>query len=193
MKELSAVKKAARGDRQALGMLFEQYRGYVYAIAWKITMNNEDALDVTQEVFEKLMESIQTYKGEGAFRSWIGSVTARTAISLTRKSQRNHETAVEPKILQDQRRDEVQNRFPHPVKALEKKERIAMVEDAVRTLTPQQRAVFLMRFKLDLSTMEIAKNLYIPPGQVRSQLSQAVSRLRDKFSNENVKFIRKEG
>lgn len=57
-------------------MLVECYRNYSYAISYQITLHEQDALDVTQQVFLRLVERIGSFNGRGAFRAWLGALTA---------------------------------------------------------------------------------------------------------------------
>lgn len=60
---------AAEGDQQAFGVLFERYRKFVYSLAYRVVLNMEDALDISQAVWMKVSVRIGQFDGHGTFRS----------------------------------------------------------------------------------------------------------------------------
>lgn len=169
---------AARGDRDSLAALYEQYKRMVYTIAYKITLNEEDALDATQNVFARLVEKIGLYKGQGAFRSWLATLAAHEAMNLMRRPSRSRETATDPGILTAAIEEKNEQVGGNPQNNIETQEQRNLVESALRELSPQQRAIFTLRWREDISPKEIAERLGIPAGQVRTQLCFAISRIR---------------
>jgi RNA polymerase sigma factor (sigma-70 family) len=168
------AKQAAHGSIESLGILFERYRKFVYSIAWKITLNEEDAMDVTQNVFEKIFQKIGTFKARGCFRSWIAAIAGNEANNLLRMKHHKMEVPTQTDILET---------FPEQKGAsitdfLDHKQKIRIVENVMQRLSPQQRTVLTLRFKQDMSPMEISKYLGIPSNQVRSQICQALIRIR---------------
>lgn len=175
MEDETLAKCAAQENAEALSIIFERYRIFVYSIAWKITLNEEDALDATQNVFEKLLGKIGTFKGKGAFRSWIASIATREAIDLLRKKRHKMEVPSENHIMEA---------FPESngstiMDVLDHKQKMRIVENAMQQISPQQRTVLTLRFKQDLSPSEISEHLGIPSHQVRSQICQALVRIRN--------------
>jgi RNA polymerase sigma-70 factor (ECF subfamily) len=171
---------AASGDEDAFREIVERYRRYIYTIAWKILLHEEDALDITAEVMAILAEHIGSWNGSGTFKAWLATITAREAISLSRRAQRKHETPTNPATL-----DEVgfsvngQEAFKSPRAELALKEQRKLVTEAMIALTPQQRAIFWLRWKESLQPREIAERLDLKPSQVRVQLHRAIGRIRE--------------
>lgn len=168
------AKQATQGNMAALCILFERYRKLVYSIAWKITLNEEDAMDVVQNVFEKILGKIGTFKAAGSFRSWIAVIAANEAQNLLRKKHHKMEVPIQSDIL---------DTFPEKKSAsiadvLEHEQKMNIVEHAMQCLSPQQRTVLILRFKQDMSPLEISEHLGISSNQVRSQICQALVRVR---------------
>jgi len=166
--------RAAKGDREAFSLLFSRWKRYVYSIAWKITLNEEDALDATQEVFAKLVSRLGQFKGSGFFRSWLGTIATRETLNLLRKPHRKRERPLDPILLESKG-----SHTGNPRTRIEKKEKRQLVEKAMEQLSPQQRAILTLGMKEDQSPGEIAIALGIPAKQVRSQLCRAVARIRE--------------
>ena len=91
---------AANGDQEAFALLAQHYRRYIYAIAYRISLNEEDALDIGQNVLLRLARKIGQFKGSGSFRGFLATMTAREAINFTRHRSRQHETTMEPSDIE---------------------------------------------------------------------------------------------
>lgn len=174
--ELAAA--AAQGDQQAFALLVERYRPYIYTIAYKITLDQEDALDVTQNVMLRLVQRIGSFQGQGAFRSWLAAIAANEACN-SRRSPHRQEVAAETEelaqILDDQTARQQQ---PGPREAYEMRQRRELVGRAVAELSPQQRAIIILTVKEDMKPKEVAQRLGLAENQTRSQLHRALVRLR---------------
>ena len=83
--ELSLVKKAASGDKQAFQVLVERYQARVYYVALNIMKNHEDAEEVLQEAFVKAYFAISKFKGESSFYTWLYRIVRNMAIDVKRK------------------------------------------------------------------------------------------------------------
>jgi RNA polymerase sigma-70 factor (ECF subfamily) len=169
---------AARGDQEAFALLVERYRRYIYAIAYRIALNEDDALDITQNVFVRLVEKIGAFRGRGPFRAWLATIASREALSHLRRPARRREAATEPDALERLADHRGASRSGDVRQALDDAYRRRQVEEAMMTLSPQQRAIFALRLKEDMPPREIARQLGLPPRQVRSQLHRAIARLR---------------
>jgi RNA polymerase sigma-70 factor (ECF subfamily) len=175
---------AAGGDQSAFETLVARYRGLIYAIAYRITLNVEDALDVTQNVMVKMVEKIGDFEGRGSLRGWIATIAARESMNHHRRPGRR-ERAAEPAAIEAL----IENQGTVEKNArdlLEEKQRRAMVERAMACASPQQRAIFALRFMEGLGPKEIAERLELPAAQVRSQLHRAIARIREAVAKEIV-------
>jgi len=178
LEDTQLARSAAEGDQDAFAVLVGRYRRLVYAIAYKIVLDEQDALDVAQSVFLRLAEKIGNFRGEGTFRGWVSAITARMAIDHLRRKGRRREVPGDPEMVE---------RIPAPASpgsgnprtVLDRKMRMEVVERAVRDLAPQQRAVFVLRFREGMMPKEIGERLGIPGRQVRSQLHRALAKIRE--------------
>lgn len=179
--ELAAA--AADGDQRAFATLAERYRRYIYSIAWRIVLNEDEALDIAQEVLLKLARRIGQWRGEGSFKSWLGAMASRTALDELRRPGRR-ETPVDPQGWTESGEIEVVagGRAPSPLEAAAATERRSLITKAMSALTEQQRAILILRLDEELKPMEIAERLNLKPAQVRSQLSRAVARLKQELA-----------
>jgi len=165
---------AARGDQEAFEALFERYKRYVYKLSYKIAFNEEDALDITQNVFAKVALRIGQFDGRGTFRAWLATTTAREAIDFIRSPGRR-EVPVDPTTLWEVIEP---GKERSPRAQYEQTEERQRVEQAMRQLSPQQRAILGLQLLEDLGPKDIAKRLELPPRQVRSQLHRGIKKLK---------------
>ncbi len=177
---------AAAGDERAFATLVERYRGYIHAIAWRIVLDEEEALDIAQETLIKLSRSIGQWQGRGSFRAWLGAIASRTALDQRRRPGRR-ERPTDPQSFPEPgagRMVAMAATVRSPVELLVAEERREQVTAAMGRLTPQQRAIFQLRLGEEMLPGEIAERLGIPARQVRSQLSRAIARLREELAEE---------
>ncbi len=80
---------ARNGDRGAFGELVERHYDFIYRIAWRWAGNRSDAEDITQDVCVRLGKAIRSFKGEGAFTTWLYAMTLNVARDLKRKEKRD--------------------------------------------------------------------------------------------------------
>lgn len=201
MDDRTLASAAAQGDETAFEALVERYRRYIYTIAWKITLHEDDALDVTQDVLALLAERIGQWRGEGPLRAWLAAIAARAALDFLRRQRRHPEEVLDPAALELAMnggagadaggRNRAGNREAghglgwsslasvNPRAEAERNERREMVGAAMGALSPQQRTIFWLRWKEELGPGEIADRLGLAPGQVRVQLHRAIERLRE--------------
>lgn len=83
------IGRARSGDRDAFGELVERHYDFVYRIAWRWAGNRSDAEDIAQDVCVRLGQAIRSFKGEGAFTTWLYAMTLNVARDLKRKTGRD--------------------------------------------------------------------------------------------------------
>lgn len=177
MEDQDLAEAAAKGDEQAFAILFARYRRYLYTLAYRVALDSEAALDITQNVWIKVAERIGQFDGRGTFRSWLASIAVREAIDHRRSPSRREE-ATEPEDLDDLSNQRDPGHATDARTQLNQCQERDWVEGAMRSLSPQQRAILALQLMEDLGPQEIAERLGLPDKQVRSQLRRAIVRLR---------------
>lgn len=177
------VRLAIRGDETAWTSLVEKYRLYGYRLAWRVTFNDDDALDAVQEMLVKMSTQLPSYKGTGSLRSWLATIVIREATNICRRRGK-YPISIKPEHL-TQAADQNSAHETHPGEALDFQRQLKQVHQAMSLLSPQQRAILLMALESDMTPAEIALELDLPANQVRSQQARAISRLRDFLNPSN--------
>ena len=175
--DIVLVERAVRGDEKAFQLLIERHRHAMYRIAYKITLHEDDALDVCQCVYLKLTDHLIQFHPSGSFKSWLATVTARTAIDFVRKAKRR-EIFIEPQELEILAESMMTEENPSSFDALTGDDELQRIQTAMKHLSSQQRAIFALRFEEELPLKEIAERLGIPNQQIRVQLCRAVKKLK---------------
>ena len=152
----------------------------VYNTALGYVQNMEDAEEVMQDVFVEIHQSLKTFRGESALKTWIYRITINKSLDFLKYKKRKKRFSPFISILSS---DSIEPGFDtpdfnHPGVLLENKERAAILFKAINTLPEMQRTVFLLAKLEDLGNMEIAEILNKKPGAIESLLSRAKENLK---------------
>lgn len=182
------VLAAKQGDTQAFEQLILQNQSKVYNLAYRMTGNSEDALDVSQEAFIKAWQALPNFKGESSFSTWMYRLTSNCAIDLLRKHKRKPHSSLTTNYLEDEEGSELQipdQRFD-PSHALQHKELGDAIEKGLRLLPPHHRDVLIMREIDGLSYHEISTTLALDLGTVKSRIARGRMALRKFLTKEHM-------
>jgi RNA polymerase sigma-70 factor (ECF subfamily) len=159
------------GRREALADLFRRYRKDVYQIAFRYSNNADDALEITQEVFAKLLESLETFRRGSRFYTWLYRVAVNQSIDFLRRRKRR---AAAPLQGEEYR---TRDAGADPVKRAERSELAERLHEALGRLSDKHRAVLVLHSLENLSYREIAQVVGCSIGTVMSRLFYARRRL----------------
>ena len=154
------VALAVAGDIRAFERLVERHRDTVYRVAARVT-GDGDADDVTQDTFLRAYHRLDRYRGNGAFRAWVLQIAHNTAVST---AGRQPVGAISLSELED---DPPAAPAGTPADQVEGRERRRRLDVKVKGLSPQHRAVLVLRDIEGLSYDEIASVTDTPVGSVR--------------------------
>jgi RNA polymerase sigma-70 factor, ECF subfamily len=166
------AQRAAAGEREAFEVLYHRHFRRVYALCLRMTANQNEAEDLTQEVFTQLWRKIGSFRGESAFTTWLHRLTINYVLMHFRKRKSRPEFTSEDEETPEQIVRCTENPETMPVI-----DRIAL-ERAIAQLAPGYRTVFVLHDVEGLEHEEIAQALGISPGTSKSQLHKARLNLR---------------
>ena len=151
----------------------------VYNTALTIVQQEEDAEDVAQEVFVQVYQSIEGFKGEAKFSTWLYRITLSKAMDHERRKKRKKRFAF-VKSLFGEANEALINLpdFNHPGVSLDNKEKAAILFKAMNTLPDNQRIAFILNKVEGLSYQEISEVLETTVSAVESLLHRAKANLR---------------
>ena len=162
------VRRSQKGDSRAFGILVTKYHTRIFAMVRQIVRHEHDAWDVIQEVFLKAWQSIHQFQGRSSFYTWLYRITMNLAISSLRRKAR----------FQDVELDEAMpSSLACPGLNYQRAEIREHVHAAIAKLSPEHRAVIVMKDLEDLHYHEIAQVLNLSMGTVMSRLFHARRKL----------------
>lgn len=176
------VRDVLAGKSERFEELFGLYHGLVYGMAWNLTGNYEDALDVTQECFLRTYRALCSWKGKAKFSTWLHRIAVNTAIDYIRREAKHHSQRIESG--NDEELDKeiecisqgVESQTP--LTKLQQKELRLRIFRAVGQLKGRQRRCFILRYFADLSIKEVAGIVGCGEGTAKRHLFRARERLR---------------
>ena len=162
----SVIVACQRGDRDALRLLFEEYKDRVYSIAlYSLSGNEAAAADVTQQVFLKLISRISQFRGDAEFATWLYRLVVNTCWDERRKERRLVQFA-EFGVVKNSRRE------PSQTTRYAQHELSEHVQAAIAELSPKLRLPILLKYIEGFSYEEIAAVLDCSKGTVASRLNR---------------------
>ena len=172
------VKTAIAGREASFEELVRRYQRPIAAYVYRMVGDYDSALDLTQEVFIKVYNSLARYRSEFKFSTWIYKIAHNAAIDhLRRYAVRGQ--AVTSGFDTDHRDTPVEGRRLTPEQESERKERRSEVEMVVEMLPRAYRELIVLRHSHDLSYDEIAEVTGLPLGTVKNRLFRAREAMRD--------------
>lgn len=181
--EWDLVRLAGSGDKEAFRELVERYQRRVLAVVMGMLHDREAALEVTQETFIKAFRSIGRFKGDASFYTWIYRIAVNLAIDHQRREWRRPHGESTRSSGNDGQTEDLLDRIGDedprgdPFEATKDSELRARVLEAIDELTPDHKAVILLRELEGLSYDEISRVMQCSKGTVMSRLHYARKKL----------------
>lgn len=172
--ELELIKRVLDGEPDTFEELVNENQKNVYNLALRMTGNEDDALDVSQDVFIKAYTGLSGFRGDSRFSVWLYRLTYNMCIDLSRRKKRRPEVSLS---RADEDSDDTELEIPDmrytPESEFEKKELRRTVRTIVDSLSPEHRQVLIMREYGDMSYERIAEVLHVSEGTIKSRISRA--------------------
>ena len=190
--ELDLVKRCQAGQAEAFDELVTRYQTRIFAMIYNMVHNEQDAWDLAQESFIKAWKSIKRFRGRSSFYTWIYRIVMNVTIDWLRKKQvkgagMEFDDALQLKEI-DPASKTVPKADPLPHERMERREIRAKIDKAIAQLSPEHRAVILMKEIEEMQYHEIAETLGCSIGTVMSRLFYARKKLQNSLRDvyENV-------
>jgi RNA polymerase sigma-70 factor (ECF subfamily) len=180
--DLRLARKAGRGDRRALGQLYDRHKGRLLGYLVRILGRRSLAEEVFQEVWIKVMQGIQRYRPEPgtSFRAWLYRIAGNAAVDRIRHERRRGGAvrALERDEEHPNDADRLPSAAPGPERVASARQLATVLERELQRLPERQRVAVLLRHQQGLSYPEIAAALAIPQGTAKTLVHRGVLRLR---------------
>lgn len=190
--ELDLVKQCQEGSTEAFDQLVSRYRTRIFGMIYNMVHNEQDAWDLAQDSFVKAWKSIGRFRGKSSFYTWMYRIVMNVTIDWLRKKQIRGGGAEFDDAIQLKEIDPASKTVPKadalPHERMERDEIRARIDQAIAQLSPEHRAVILMKETEDMQYHEIAEALGCSIGTVMSRLFYARKKLQNLLKDvyENV-------
>ena len=172
------VRESKRGKPEAYEELVFRHRDKIYARAFSMLRNEDEALDLSQEAWVKGWQRLKQFKGDASFTTWMTRITINLCLDHLRKRKRQATDSLEQ--IEDERGG-VERRITvetfNPTERMEQEELRAEIDLAMEKLSYEHRSVLLLHEFEGMEYKEIAKAMHCSIGTVMSRLFYARRRL----------------
>jgi RNA polymerase sigma factor (sigma-70 family) len=165
------VKRCLTGENSAWESLLGVHTRKVYGLCYRFTGRNEEAEDLTQEIFIKIFQTLKSYDAsQGTFSTWLNRIARNHLVDHYRRTRKDRRTSsLEDEI---QTIEDAPSPSERPEVLVESRERRERLQDGLSRLSPDLREAVILRDLQDLDYAEIAQILGVPAGTVKSRINR---------------------
>lgn len=182
-RELELVARIRRGDPDAWAELLEGYQDRLHAVCFRMVHHRELAADLTQDAMVKIIQGLESYDGRSKLSTWMIRVTMNVCLSKLRSEKLRRHASIDG-MRERPGGDRFgepfeQSREPSAASGVEEKDRQQRLAEALGRLSPEQRAILILRDARGLDYEQIAEVMDLALGTVKSRLFRARAALRE--------------
>ena len=178
--EAELLERTLQGDESAFEILLHPYGKGILNMAYQITLNAEDAKDISQEAVARAYKYLKKFQKTKSFKNWIYKITAHASYDFLRKKRSDQN------LIDEKERIGLESKNS-PEDCYQNRETKEKIEFCLRYLTPKERAVYMLRDIREFSIKETSQTLNISSQSVRTHLSRARRKIRSQFEKLNQK------
>jgi RNA polymerase sigma factor (sigma-70 family) len=180
------ISKVLSGDHQAYAGLVNRYQNYVFTLTLRMIKTREDAEEVAQDIFIKAYRSLADFRGASKFSTWLYTIVNTTCITFLRKKK------LEIHSLHNEQVFEVADSQDSGLRAnlVEQKSKIAMVNNAISLLGPDDAQIITLFYKGEQTLEEIAQVLGLETNTAKVRLHRARARLKEKMETHFAREVK---
>lgn len=173
------ISQVLSGNHQAYAGLVNRYQNYVFTLTLRMIKSREDAEEVAQDVFMKAYKYLADFRGESKFTTWIYTIVNNTCITFLRKKKLDFHSLDDDKVFASA--DNLDSGFS--ANQVEQKSKVALVNEAIALLNPDDARVITLFYQGEQSLEEIAAILHMETNAVKVRLHRARTRLKEKMES----------
>jgi RNA polymerase sigma-70 factor (ECF subfamily) len=179
------IRRAQSADMDAFCQLAQRFERRIYSLALHYCRNHQDAEDLSQEVWLKTYQALNSFKGESSFYTWLRKITINCFLNRQRARSFRWRGETTPVQLVDLDSIKAIASLAHATdseKVLCNRMMVEQVMQALSELTAQQRLIFLLKHHEEMTYEEIAKAVGCSTGTAKKSMFRAVAKLREHLS-----------
>lgn len=166
------IQQTLHGDVQSFGFLVEKYQDFVFTIAYRIVKTKEEAEEVAQDSFVKAFQSLESYRGEAKFSSWLYSIVYRKALDALRK-EKKHKAS---ELLEDITEGDA-FRVDNALQYLEADERKNVIQECILKLSEEEAVIITLYYFEEQSVREISGITALSEKNIKVKLHRSRKKL----------------
>ena len=168
---------AAQADPSSFGRLYSRYRQRIYAYLLSRTTTEEDAADLTQQVFVQALDALHRYHaGQATFAAWLFRIARNVAVDFHRRRRATTTWDLIPEALQPKSHADL------PARLIEQ-ESLARLRALFMALNPESRELLTLRFAGQLTAPEIASVIGVSEAATRKRLARLLQSLKERYDD----------
>lgn len=180
--DAAAVRAVLAGDKEAYGALAVRHSPSLFRVAFRITGNEADAEEVVQEALLRGYSKLESFDSRAAFGTWIYRIAVHCALDRIGSAKRDARSRVSDATDPEQETVQVADGAAGPERILLSAEIAALQQECLNSLTPVERAAFVLRHMEDCSSAEIGAALSIAPNAAKQAVFRAVQKMRQRLA-----------
>jgi RNA polymerase sigma-70 factor, ECF subfamily len=183
MQELELINRLKTRDDSAYRFIMEKYQGPILNCCFKFLKNKEIAEDVTQEVFLEVYKSIDRFRSESRFSTWLFRIAITKSLDYLKSMKRKKRAGFLKSLFAAAEAEQKQpaSDLDNPLQALENEDRIKVLSWAIDSLSENQKVAFTLSKIDEMSSKEIAEILHTSVSSVESLVFRAKANLKKKL------------
>ena len=175
--DIEIISAVLNGNQEAYAQIVERHKAFVFTLVLRYIKNREDAEEVAQDVFIKAYRALADFKGASKFSTWLYTIITTTCISFLRKKKPDIHSLDNENVFET-----IDNKDSGmSANQVEQKSRVAMVNNAIALLSPDDAEIVTLFYKGEQTLEEIAQVLGVEANTVKVRLHRARTRLKEKM------------
>jgi len=175
------------GDASAFDELVRRWDRKIHGAIYRVVGSDEDTRDLCQEAFLKAYRGLGTFKREARFSSWLYQIAIN--VCRDRLRRRRGRIAVSLDDVEETRDGGLRTAAPSPLELVEARDLRHLVEEAMATLSAEEREVVILKEYQELTFPEIAETLEVPLSTVKTRLYRGLAQLRHRLERQGVRGV----
>jgi len=171
------IRRILQGEQALYAQLVQKYQQYVFTLVLRFTDNREDAEELSQDIFVKAYRPLADFRGDAKFSTWLYTIVRTSCITFLRKKKLDTTSIDNERTL-----TQLENRESgFNANTIEQKSKHAMVNTAIRLLSPDDAQLITLFYKGEQTLEEIGRIMGLEPNTVKVKLHRARHRLKEKM------------
>ncbi len=166
------ITKILEGDTNAFAVLVDRYKDLVFTLALRMLKNREEAEEVSQDTFIKTYKSLNKFKGDSKFSTWIYKIAYNTSLDRIKKHKRSHQTVTIDEFTEHQVKT-----LDNALDQMEQQERKQAIQDCLQLLPSEDSFLLTLFYFEELSLDEISKAVGLTANNVKVKLFRSRKKL----------------